>query len=103
MMQSALKANDSKMPKEQKAETEKMIKELQELLAKEDYKTLEKKMSEIDAAMAQATEYMKQQAAKKETDTKSTAEATATSASADDPKDKSKKSTDKSSKNKPKK
>lgn len=78
MMESAIKEGGDKMPAAQKEESEKMIKELQELLAKEDYGTLEKKMQEIEKAMTQAAEFMKQQQAAAEK-TQGPAEVKATS------------------------
>ena len=52
----------TKLPAAQKKETEAKIKELEALLAKEDYKALEAKLKEWDAMMGKAAEFIKQQA-----------------------------------------
>ena len=50
------------MNAQQKEQTEKLRDELKDLLAKEDYDNLKKKMDELEQAMAAAQQYMNQQA-----------------------------------------
>ncbi len=58
-----------KVPAEQKEQAEKMVKELEELLAKEDYKKLELKIKELDQIMAQMQQYAAQNVQKNADDT----------------------------------
>ena len=97
-LENAIKSAGDKMPAEQKTESEKMVKELQELLAKEDYETLETKIKAIEASMQEVAKYMQQQeaAAAKDGTTGTTTETTATTEKADK-KDKTKKDDKKSS------
>ena len=50
------------MNAQQKEQTEILRDELKDLLAKEDYDNLKKKMDELEQAMAAAQQYMNQQA-----------------------------------------
>ena len=61
ILKSSLKEDkDNKISAEQKKEVEGKIKEIEDLLAKEDYAKLDEKMTEFEKAMQQAQEYMKQ-------------------------------------------
>ncbi len=76
----AQKADPKKnpLPEAERKKTEAMIKEMNELIAKEDYEALDKKMQEIEQAMANFQEMMqkmqKEQANKASTDSGVTAE-----------------------------
>ena len=58
----SLTEEGDKMNAQQKEQTEKLRDELKDLLAKEDYDNLKKKMDELEQAMAAAQQYMNQQA-----------------------------------------
>ncbi len=61
ILKSSLKEDkDNKISPEQKKEVQGKIKEIEDLLAKEDYAKLDEKMTEFEKAMQQAQEYMKQ-------------------------------------------
>lgn len=54
----ALETNKDKMDAEQLKTSEEMVKEIKELLDKEDYAGLEAKMAGLEQAMAEASKYM---------------------------------------------
>ena len=58
----SIQEEGDKMNAQQKEQTEKLRDELKDLLAKEDYDNLKKKMDELEQAMAAAQQYMNQQA-----------------------------------------
>jgi len=58
----SLTEEGDKMDANQKEQTEKLRDELKDMLAKEDYENLKKKMDELEQAMAAAQQYMNQQA-----------------------------------------
>jgi len=57
----SLEENKDKINAEQKVQTEKLRDEVKDLLAKEDYENLKKKLDEVEQMMAQAQQYMNQQ------------------------------------------
>jgi len=57
----SLEENKDKIDAKQKEETEKLRDEIKDLLAKEDYDALKKKLDEVEQAMAQMQQYMNQQ------------------------------------------
>jgi len=59
----SLEENKDKIDAKQKEETEKLRDEIKDLLAKEDYDALKKKLDEVEQAMAQMQQYMNQQQA----------------------------------------
>ncbi|WP_027063173.1 molecular chaperone DnaK [Mesoplasma seiffertii] len=61
IMESSMAEAGDKVTPEQKAESEKMISEIKELLEKQDYTQLEQKMQELEQAMAAAAEFANQQ------------------------------------------
>ncbi|MBQ9730858.1 MAG: molecular chaperone DnaK [Bacilli bacterium] len=67
----SLTEEGDKMNAQQKEQTEKLRDELKDLLAKEDYDNLKKKIDELEQAMAAAQQYMNQQAQQSGTDTSS--------------------------------
>ena len=67
----SLQEEGDKMNAQQKEQTEKLRDELKDLLAKEDYDNLKKKMDELEQAMAAAQQYMNQQAQQNGNDTSS--------------------------------
>ena len=67
----SLAEEGDKMNAQQKEQTEKLRDELKDLLAKEDYDNLKKKIDELEQAMAAAQQYMNQQAQQSGTDTSS--------------------------------
>ena len=58
----SIQEEGDKMNAQQKEQTEKLRDELKDLLAKEDYDNLKKKIDELEQAMAAAQQYMNQQA-----------------------------------------
>lgn len=62
VLEASLKEAGDKVKPEQKAEAEKIITEIRELMAKDDWEGLEKRMGELEQAMAMAAEFAKQQA-----------------------------------------
>ena len=67
----SLTEEGDKMNAQQKEQTEKLRDELKDLLAKEDYDNLKKKIDELEQAMAAAQQYMNQQAQQNGNDTSS--------------------------------
>ncbi len=63
----SIEENGDKLDQKQKDETIKLRDELKDMLAKEDYDNLKKKMDEIEQAMAAAQQYMNQQQSSNET------------------------------------
>ncbi|ATZ17402.1 molecular chaperone DnaK [Williamsoniiplasma luminosum] len=61
VLETSLKDAGDKISPEQKTQSETMINEIRELLAKEDWATLETKMQELEQAMAMAAEMAQQQ------------------------------------------
>ncbi|WP_339021537.1 molecular chaperone DnaK [Spiroplasma endosymbiont of Atherix ibis] len=62
IIESSIKDAGTSMNEEQKKQSEDMAKEIRELIAKEDYEALEKKMNELEQAMKMASEIAAQQA-----------------------------------------